>query len=98
MKHAWQPVASVAISTMPPSTRSRASDDDTVLMTAYSVSFSRRTRASASPPWVDAETVTSAHRNRASTDDTCAHRTSQRGERCVNPHCTNLYEPDTVAL
>ena len=60
MKQAWQPVASVAISTIPPSTRSRASDDETVLMTAYSVSFSRRTRASASPSSVSGETVTRA--------------------------------------
>jgi hypothetical protein len=34
MKQAWHPVASVAISTMPASTRSSASDEETVLMTA----------------------------------------------------------------
>ena len=34
MKQAWQPVASVAISMIPSSTRSSASDDETVLMTA----------------------------------------------------------------
>ena len=60
MKAAWQRVASVAISTIPPSTRSRASDDETVLMTAYSVSFSRRARERASPPSVTGETVTRA--------------------------------------
>ena len=41
MKQALQPVASVAISMIPSSTRSRSSEDETVLMTAYSVSFSR---------------------------------------------------------
>ena len=34
MKAAWQRVASVAISMIPASTRSRASEDETVLMTA----------------------------------------------------------------
>ncbi len=48
MKQAWHPVASVAISTIPFSTRSRSSEEETVLMTAYSVSFSRRARRRAS--------------------------------------------------
>ncbi len=47
MKQAWQPVASVAMSTIPPSTRSRSSEEETVLMTAYRVSFSRRALRSA---------------------------------------------------
>ncbi len=41
MKQAWQPVASVAMSTIPPRTRSRSSEEETVWMTAYSVSVSR---------------------------------------------------------
>src|SRR5215216_1918519 len=57
MKAAWQFVASVAMSTMPLRTRSRSSEEETVLMTAYSVSFSRCTRVRASPPPVAGETV-----------------------------------------
>jgi hypothetical protein len=34
MKQAWQSVASVAMSTIPPSTSSSAGEDETVLMTA----------------------------------------------------------------
>jgi hypothetical protein len=34
MKQAWQPVASVAMLTIPSRTRSRSSEEETVLMTA----------------------------------------------------------------
>src|SRR4051812_22423863 len=102
MKQAWQSVASVAISTMPPSTRSRASDDETVLMTAYSVSFSRRTRDRASPPSVTGETVTRAllsvsDRNREASGPLCPDRPLDRHETCAKSHCTILHNADSVA-
>src|SRR5829696_9224190 len=102
MKQAWQPVASVAMSTIPPRTRSSASEDDTVLMTAYSVSFSRLTLARASPPSETCETVTQAllsggDRNRDLHSPVCGHSTPNSVDACTKPHCGIPHRPDSVA-
>src|ERR687897_1337680 len=56
MNAAWHSVASVTMSTIPRSTRSRSREDETVLMTAYSVSFSRSAPRSAASRSVRAST------------------------------------------
>jgi hypothetical protein len=82
---------------MPRSTRFRSSEDETVLMTAYSVSFSRRARSNASAPVVDGS-VNGSIVTRAGDRPYVQQLRTNRSNDVRFAHCRNVYSADTVAM
>jgi hypothetical protein len=82
---------------MPHSTRFRSSEDETVLMTAYSVSFSRRARSNASAPVVDGS-VNWSIVTRAGDRPYVQNLRTNWSNDVSFAHCTNVYSADTVAM